>query len=307
MSRWSRGCAAAVIGAALALSGCGREAYEVAAPPPNSAPGADVMAAAMDVRPTGCPALGPVGALPAAAQIVGVLRCIPSTEQVAGDGEYSVSVQQRATGAPVSAIMSALALPSEPRTDQACSADGVGPVAVELETASGAVTVDPPRDACRKPRSEVRAAFEALPWVTVTTTRGQKVRSDEAAKAGCPLRKDEIALTANDATPGAVAAQLAQGAAVSVCRYRSTGGDGDPVGGGQLTADEAQRLATLLASAGPAAPCAQTHTSFAVVTAAGSEPLSVELDGCRRILAPGAAGPTLRQANADLVGLLQAH
>lgn len=264
MGRWSRGCTAAVIGAALTLAGC--------------------------------PALGPVVPLPAAAQVVGVLRCIPSMEQVAGDGEYAVSLQQRATGARVSAFMSALALPSMPRTDQACSGAGVGPVAVELETSSGAVTVAPPLDPCLRPRSEVRASFDALSRVTVTTTRGAKLRSDEAVKTGCPSFKDLIALDAGDAQPGAAGPVLGEGAAVSVCVFRSSGGDGYPTGGGQLTADQVQRLAALLASAGPAAPCATSHASFAVVTATGTEAISAELDGCVR--ATPTSPPSCRRTDA---------
>jgi hypothetical protein len=58
----------------------------------------------------------------------------------------------------------------------------------------------------------------------------------------------------------------------------------------------------LLATSGPAAPCAVAHTSFAVVTVAGGEPIYAELDGCLRVLTPD---HILRQGSADIAALLK--
>jgi hypothetical protein len=82
----------------------------------------------------------------------------------------------------------------------------------------------------------------------------------------------------------------------------TVGFDGEPTDGRQLTAEKSQRLATLLASAGPAAPCGAAHTSFAVI--GRTTPVFVELDGCMRVLAPDR---TLRQGGAELTALLLAH
>lgn len=296
---------------ALTLGGCGsqtRQADGQATTTANSTPSLS------DGRPEDCPAAAPIGALPSATQVTGVLRCVLSVERVAGDGEWQVIQQQRATGAPVAALMAALALPSEPpRVNIACAAVLVMPTAVELETGSGKVLVGPPETACHNPLRQVVTAYEALPWATVFTTKVRQLRSEAAMVGSCEAWKDMVAIEEGGAKPAMTGPVLPPAAALSVCVYRSeyppgwvagsqNAVNGIPVGGRPLTGDEARRLGTLLATASPAAPCTVPHTSFAVVSLGTGESLYAELDGCLRVLTPD---HTLRQGNADLVAVLK--
>lgn len=295
---------------ALVLGGCGSQTRVA----DGQAATAISSASLSDQRPEGCSPAAPVGAIPPAAQVTGVLRCVTSPERVAGDGEWQVIRQERATGAPVAALMSALALPSEhPVSDQGCAAVLVMPTAVELETDSGKVLVGPPETACHNPLPQVVTAYGALPWVTVTTTKVRQIRSEAALAGGCDPWKDEVAIEERGAKPATAAPVLPADASVSVCVYRSeyppgwvagsqNAVDGIPVGGRPLTTDEARRLGALLASAGAAAPCTVPHTSFAVVSVGKGDPLYAELDGCLRVLTPD---HTLHQGNADLAALLK--
>ena len=310
MRRCSHGWAAILAVGALMLGGCGSQTPLA----DGQATTAISSPSLSDGRPDHCPAAAPVGALPSAARVTGVLRCVTAPERVAGDGEWQVIRQQRATGAPVAALLSALALPSEPpEVNIACAAVLVMPTAVELETSSGKVLVGPPQTACGNPLRQVVTAFEALPWMTVTTTKVRQLRSEAAMVAGCSPWKDMVAIEEQAAKPATGGAVVPPDASVSVCVYRSEyppgwvagsqyAVNGIPVGGRPLTADEATRLGTLLATAGPAAPCTVPHTSFAVVFFGKGDPLYAELDGCLRVLTPD---HTLRQGNADLVALLK--
>jgi len=287
------------------LAGCGRAAY---VPPASESP--RVTAAAPvgggDRSPIAnafdCPDLPVVGPLPAAADVAGVLRCVRTIERFPGDGELAVTSDQRVPAASAGSLLSALALPSERRWMDACGAAGVYPTTVELETTSGRVLIDPPKGPCGLARPEVLEAWRAAPWVTVATTRIERLRSEAAVTAGCTSWKDMIAIDGKAAEPGAAGPLVNGSDPVSICLFRSTGFDGEPTDGRQLTAEKSQRLATLLASAGPAAPCGAAHTSFAVI--GRTTPVFVELDGCMRVLAPDR---TLRQGGAELTALRLAH
>lgn len=299
--RWTLTPAVALV-ALTALAGCGRGAYEhpqvveVAQAPQAAAPGPVG-------TPVDCPEAGDVAPMPAVDHVTGVLRCLGTTEEVPGDGEWTVRLLQRVPAASAGALLQAFALPSESEFGVNCAAVLIYPATIELETSSGRVSVAPPTGVCGQTRHEVVAAWQALPWATVATTWIKRERSESAVAADCVAWKDMIAIDGTRAKPGAAGPLLDGTGPVSVCLFRSTGDlAGDPTGGRQLTADEGQRLATLLAAAGPAAPCGATHTRFAVV--GKSTPVSVELDGCMRILAPD---NTLRQGGAELTTLLLAH
>ena len=287
--------------ALLTVSGCGRGAYEL----PHVVESLPVSEAALPASvgaPVDCPEAGGVAPLPTADQVTGVVRCVRTTEQVPGDGEWAVSLLQRVPTDSAGGLLQTLALPSESQFGVACGASLVYPTTIELDTWSGRVTIAPPKDPCLQTRPEVVAAWQALPWVTVATAVIKRVRSEAALAAGCQGSKDMIAIVGHAAKPGMAGPLVDANAAVSICLLRSTGFDGEPTGGRTLTDDEDQRLATLLAAAGPAAPCGATHTSFAVI--GKSTPVYVELDGCMRILAPD---NTIRQGGAELTALLQAH
>jgi hypothetical protein len=86
--------------------------------------------------------------LPPSAEVLAARRCLSAAQRFPGDGEWQVIDEQCATGVVLQDLMSALALPSEPRGDGACAAVFIGPSAVELETVAGAVTVALPVDGC---------------------------------------------------------------------------------------------------------------------------------------------------------------
>jgi len=242
-----------------------------------------------------------------------VLRCLEETEHVPGDGEWSVTVLERAAGRAMLDLVTALRLQSEPRGDEPCSAVLLGPTVVRLETASVPVDVATPKDSCSQTRSEVIAAYGALSWVEVSRLRGGRLRSEAAVTAGCDAWKDMLAISAGDSNGGGRGALLAPGTSVTVCLYRSsypagwtrrsnTVVAGEPEGGGQLAAATVGGVAALLRAAGPASPCRSRHGRFAVVFSK-PEPLYVELDGCFRILAPD---DSLRQGSQELADLLAA-
>jgi hypothetical protein len=256
--------------------------------------------------------------LAADVEVSAVVQCTGSREEVPGDGEWSSTIREQATGAQVDTLVKALRLPSEPPTSGACTAELRLPVTVDLETTSGPITVATPKNACRQTRTEVIDAYRALRWVEVSRTRGQRERPEAAVEAGCDEWKDMLAFTAGDARPGGPGTVLPPapgGAGLQVCVYRSdypagwassanTVVDGDPVGGGTLTGSDLDRITELLSLAGPSQACSSRHTQFAVVTAVSEqyfEPLYVELDGCLRFLAPDG---TLRQGDRHLVALL---
>jgi hypothetical protein len=256
--------------------------------------------------------------LAADVEVSAVVQCTGSREEVPGEGEWSFTIRERATGSQVDALVAALRLPSEPPSSGFCTSELRLPVMVDLATTSGPMTVATPKNACGQTRTEVSDAYQALHWVEVSRTRGQQERPEAAVTAGCDRWKDMLALSAGDARGGGPSTVLppAPGAAdLRVCVYRSdypagwtpssrSVVDGDPVGGGPLTAADLGRIGELLSSAGPAQACTSRHSQFAVVTAVSEqsfEPLYVELDGCLRFLAPDG---TLRQGGPELAALL---
>jgi hypothetical protein len=243
-----------------------------------------------------------------------VLRCIETTEHVAGDGEWSVTVRQRATGPTLQTLLAALRQPSEPRTADTCTLELRYPREVELETASGIMSATAPTDSCGQTTFAVVRAFQQLDWVEVSRVRGHQLRPEALVAAGCDAWKDMLAISAKDSHPEGPGELVPDHAAVRVCTYRSTypAGwtpssneevDGEPVGGGPLSAADSATVARLLGAAGPAAACDQVHHMFAVVFVAESaqDTLYVELDGCRRILA---SDGSLRQGEQELSDLL---
>jgi hypothetical protein len=252
-------------------------------------------------------------------QVTAIVRCVGSFESVPGQGEWSVITREQVTGPQMDALLTALLLPSEPRTSGFCTLELPFPVTIGVQTTAGPAAIAPPTDPCGKTRSEVIEAYQALPWVEVSRARVQQERPEAAVKAGCEQWKDMLAISATDARsggPGPVLPPGTEDATLHVCVYRAvyphgwtqsanTLVDGAPIGGGTLTAPDGDRLRTLLDAAGPATACAKQHSQFAVVTANGAatrvDPLYVELDGCLRLLAPDGS---LRQADAELAALL---
>jgi hypothetical protein len=79
---------------------------------------------------------------------------------------------------------------------------------------------------------------------------------------------------------------------------------GDFLSGRYLSDEQWAGARREIESAGAARPCTTPANRFAVLHI-GAGQLYVELDGCRRLLAPSAAGSeTLRQASPALLALL---
>ncbi len=298
--------------ALLLLAGCGRGTGSVVAQTgaaasttngavaQTGAAAATSNAAVAQIEPPGCPPPPPVGQLPPPEQVTAVKRCVGSLQRVPGDGEWWTLVEQRVAGATLTPLTTALALPSEPPSSGACPAVADGLTAVIVETSSGAVTVKAPQDGCGLTRHEVHAAYDALGWVTVATTKDHQLRSEAAVTGNCSDFKDMIALNKAVSTPAPGPSTGA--AAVSVCRYDAVDGQrGTPTGGRALTPEEGRRVATLVAAARPAAACTQPHTRFAVVISVDNQWMQTELDGCRRIFTEN---NQVSQAGDELVTLL---
>src|SRR5687768_3066194 len=108
-------------------------------------------------------------ALPADAAPSAVVDCLIGQRRLPGDGMWRVRVDRRATD--VDRLVAALRLPSERRTDGACTLELRGPQTVALEIDGKVVHVMTPRDACSKPLPEVIAAYEALRWTETGVTK----------------------------------------------------------------------------------------------------------------------------------------
>lgn len=293
--------------AVLLASGCG------------GSPGGEVIQggrpgeAAQDEVPQGCPQLPPPRgeALSRDEVPTAVLECMADVEIVPGDGEWSTAVRRRAIGG-LPALVAALRLPSQPRTDGACTMELRMPVLVQLEVGGERVRVATPRDPCGKTRPEVVHAYQALSWQTQGRTRVTRLRPEAAVKAGCEPWKDMVASTAHEARTAGPGDVFAGFRTVGVCRYRSNYPAGwvddgrstiagTPESGEVLGIAASAEVVKLLAAAGPAAECGRPHRRFAVLERGGGTEVYVELDGCLRILAPD---NTLRQGDARLASLL---
>jgi hypothetical protein len=226
-----------------------------------------------------------------------------------------VATESRASD--VTALVAALRLPDEPLTAGMCTADLIlTPYLVLLDQPGRWVRPGVPVDECGKPRREVRAAIDGLRLTQTSSRTIRQIESAEAVAAGCEQQWADMAwaVGAGAGTPSRPAAPpaLYSGpATVRVCFYgvpaaeRGTGKPaGDFVSGRKLTAGQWAAVKREVEAAAPATPCTTPATRFALVRTDAGETY-VELDHCRRILAPTTAGhDTLRQGSTALVALL---
>jgi hypothetical protein len=243
---------------------------------------------------------------------VAVTVCATGPRSAPAGGEDMVATEQR--GADVEALVAALRLPDEERTDGACTLDLPIVPWFALHDAQGRwVRPGVPVDACGKPRIEVRDALAGLKLTTVTSRKVGEITSAAAAAAGCVQRwADMVSVEARDerTAPPPTGYAPAPDAAVRVCVYRvppaeqSSGKPGgDFVAGGPLTPAEWAAIRTALPSGTPAARCDTPANRFAVLSVSAPGEVYVELDGCRRVLIADRGG--LLQGTPELVGLLE--
>ncbi len=284
--------------AALLLAGCASGSDVVTTP---AAPGsaADLPATAA-TGATDCDPfrIGPGRPLAASDHPTAVLRCDRRLERVAGDGEWLVVVHQRASKR-IEELVSLLRRPPlREQPGMACRAYAtINAVTLELDGRPTVISL--PTDECQHALPAVQEALAALSWTSVERTPLRRTRSEAAVLAGCEQWKDMIALIGDTTRTSGPGPLMAVRESIRLCRYTSADdGDGSPTGGVTLTGARAAAVRTALAALGPARPCTQAHTRFAVL----DPEVYVELDGCLRVLTHSS---TLRQGDAALVALLE--
>jgi hypothetical protein len=233
---------------------------------------------------------------------VAAVTCLTGPADVAGGGTDLVATEQRAEQ--VDALVTALRLPDEPHTADFCTADGIVlPWLVLLDAQERWVRPGIPMDECGKPRTEVRTALDAVVWHTVSSRKVGELTSAQAAAAGCEQNWADMAAIVTSGPP-----VPPLDAHLRLCVYTvapEEQGSGKPRGdfasGGPLSAQRWARIRPLLTAAGVPA-CDLNASRFALLIPDGLEPLYVEMDGCRRILAGNTAGQASPQLIAALDG-----
>jgi hypothetical protein len=263
--------------------------------------------------------LPPLGA---AFHPVAAVMCRESQQRRPDGGLDAVAVEERADK--VAALVTALRLPDDAPLPEApppgtplpewsgpplpddflgaepvgtlCTADGYAPPKLVLLDARGRwVRPGIPRDSCGKPRPEFTAALEQVRWTRVTTRVLGEIESAEAAASGCDQVYGDMVWTATvypTDKQGELAPLAEDAAPVRMCVYRVAAGQqptdkprGDFVSGGLLPPGRWAAVRRHLQASGPAAPCTTPASRFALLNTSGGQ-IFVELDGCRRLLAP---------------------
>jgi hypothetical protein len=241
---------------------------------------------------------------------VGAVVCGADNEKRSDGSTWLIGTEDRSDA--VAALVVALRLPGEPRSNLPCTADNPQvPWFVLLDEQGHWVRPGVPRDACGKQRTEVRQAVKALALTRVGTWPIKELVSAEAGAAGCSQQwdTDVVALHARgDDWAPSVSRLFDATAPVRLCVYQ--GPSGDFSYGGMLSAAQGRAIdrAVRAAPRGDRA-CAEPAGRFAVLRpVGGGEAVHVELDGCRRVsVAPVNARPSLQRATPAVLALLTAE
>ncbi|MET7399399.1 hypothetical protein ABZS66_38540 [Dactylosporangium sp. NPDC005572] len=251
---------------------------------------------------------------------VGIVLCRTAARAEDGGGEAMFLDELRGTD--VEALVRAVRLADQPRTDGLCNMMLYAVPWFALLAADGSwVRPGVPADGCGTIRIEVRDAVDRLQLQRVASTRLHTTLSAGAAASGCGQSYSDMV-----ATETANGRPLATGpielppadASVRLCVYRVAAAEqGTVKPGGQFEHGAVLPAATwqTIRAALPQAPlkpttaCTAHASRFAMLapaTAAASTPqVFVELDGCQRVLyVPATSTPVLAQGSPDLVGLL---
>lgn len=256
-------------------------------------------------------------------QPVAVVVCSSSPTGRTVGSEEVISTESRADN--VTALVAELRLPDKPRTHLACTREMHGlPWFALLDEQGRWTRARAPLDDCGKARVEVLVALDELRLVQTSsrlipasTRPVPRIESSEAAAAACtPQWADLVGATAGRVAtggPAVVPPGFDGPVRVRLCVYRvpaerqRTGRPAGDLDSGRYLDDkqwaEARRE---IESGGPAVACTTPASRFAVLHF-GAGQISVELDGCRRLLATAAdGGETVRQAAPALVKQLTA-
>ncbi|MEU4218203.1 hypothetical protein [Actinoplanes sp. NPDC026623] len=254
---------------------------------------------------------------------VAAVMCGEATRRRPDGGTDGIGVEDRADD--VAALLAALRLPDAPppspepsaddlSPDMICTADGYAqPRLVLLDGRGRWVRPGIPRDDCGKPRAEVSAAMEKLRWTRTATRVLQEIESAEAAASGCDqVFTDMVWFTGfyPPAQQGDLAPLADDAASVRLCIYRvkerepdNDKPQGDFVSGGLLPPARWAAVKRAVRASGEAGTCTTPANRFARLETPQGD-IYVELDGCRRLVAPGVSSDALRQAPAALPALL---
>ncbi len=248
--------------------------------------------------------------LPADFAPASAVLCQLGHEQVPGQGEWRVRVRYAISG-DLAPLVAALRVPDEPVYDGPCTAQWEADPALWLLDGQGrAVRPVWPRDACRHLQPRPVEILAALTRVE-TGRRRVEAPADGDATSTCPTSiKNVVQLVADDPglgwKPGSLS-ELVASQRGRVCRYRLDPADpaaGTFRSGARLQGDRWKELVRAVAAPAPAArPCTDTATEVALVEeVAGGDPAYIELDGCRRALAPDGE---MRRADPELIAILR--
>jgi hypothetical protein len=330
-----RPAAIATLGLALALAGCG--AIPGIGPDPRIEATPVTTATCPETYEDG---YAEPGLVPPDFAAVAVLRCDPYASREDDEGSWTGTRLERLDG-DLEPVLAALAARSDARSLGPCAAIGYVFPELWVEDADGRVVrVAVPSDGCGAPKSVgLDEALAALTVVDETFTPASLVESTAATEAGCAIQASMLVLAGLDAMSGPPAdshlpddqvigeealipfelpgwPEVAAVDGARLCDYvaAETGSTSSPsvtgepnvfIGVRELATAEAQAV---LADAGraPAAPaCADAATRWVVVhpsLASGrSQPFTVELDGCRRLVDPALQPRTASAALLDLL------
>jgi hypothetical protein len=278
------------------------------------------------------------GLVPSDFPAVAVLRCDPYASREDADGVWSGALLERLEGE-LEPVLAALASPSDVRPLGPCTAIGFLSPELWVEDAQGRVVrVAVPSDGCGAPKPVgLDEALAALTVVDETFTPDSLVESAAATAAGCATQASMLVIAGFDEGSGLLAEtglpddqvigedavipyeppawpEVATVDGARLCDYvAGVGSTSSPVAGEpsaftgvrELAAAEAQAVLADARLAPETSSCTDAATRWVVVhpslVSGRSQPFTVELDGCRRLVDP-AFRP--RTASPELLDLL---
>jgi hypothetical protein len=249
-------------------------------------------------------------------QPVAAIICRSDSQPHPGGGSDLVAIEERANN--ITALVAALRLPDQ--SVQECHGEFWAqyvPWLALLDAQGRWIRPGIPLAPCNAPRAEVSTAIDQLSTTRVSTRVLRRNDRDVAKSGGCHDSEQyyHVFTQSNDPSPASLPAVAAD---MRVCRFlnqptvdagdgRSYYIDGALQDGNQLTAERWAAVRREINAAGPAAPCSKTSVRFAVLREQSwDRPISVEADGCRRVLIEGSDfnRGDMRQGSAELVSLL---
>jgi len=248
---------------------------------------------------------------------VAAIVCEQKEQRRAGGGTDLVEVENRADD--VAALLSALRLPDQP-PEEICPANvNPAPWVFLLDERGRWIHPGIPGNGCSEPRSEVQAALDKLRRTRLATRVLAPMQSDLAAATGCDDEYADMVWTygLDEIIQHPLGVLADDDAQVTVCVYRVAAGEqgsdkprGELVSGGPLPAGRWPAVKRQIQAAVPVTTACATPSSRFVLLHTPHEQIDVELDGCRRLLAPsalagdGSSSDTLRQPDRALADLL---